>query len=84
MKKQFFERKKNDISGYLSCYGIEELPNEGLTEDKINKMLTKANEGEIKDANGLCYLPVIGGEENAIINTLEQLQRIVVKRNKNY
>ena len=80
----FFERKKNDISGYLSCYGIEELPNEGLTEDKINKMLTKANEGEIKDANGLCYLPVIGGEENAIINTLEQLQRIVVKRNKNY
>ena len=47
-------------------------------------MLTKANEGEIKDANGLCYLPVIGGEENAIINTLEQLQRIVVKRNKNY
>ena len=47
-------------------------------------MLTKANEGEIKDAKRLCYLPVIGGEENANINTLEQLQRIVVKRNKNY
>ena len=46
-------------------------------------MLSKANEVEIKDAKRLCYLPVIGGE-NAIINTLEQLQRIVVKRNKNY
>ena len=60
-------------------YGINKLPNYNLSEEDVQTLISSETE-PIEKKKGICHIPeTLFGIGPAIINTLEQLQRVIVK-----